>query len=102
MKRVPLTDGSGRWFDRDKAECVSEGTRWNGNNHISMATGSQWEHEYLYYTASGQWVKYSWSQWQGSGESYDLIDADEAAAWLTTNGREHPAVAEEIVSLEIT
>lgn len=38
---------------------------WNGSNHISQATGSQWEHESLLRTAGGWWVLHRWSQWQG-------------------------------------
>ena len=102
MNRVPLTDGTGRWFDESKAEKFTEDTYWDGHNHISKATGSQWDHESLYYTAGKQWVKYSSSQWEGHGEGYELIDADKAAVWLVTNGEQHPAVAEEIASLEIT
>ena len=45
MRRQATTDGSGSWFDLDKAESFEEETQWNGNNHISKATGSQWEHE---------------------------------------------------------
>ena len=81
MSRVTLTDDSGRWFD-DDCTCFDESTRWNGNNHISCATGSQWNHEALYYTRSGRWVLYAWSQWQGSLPTYCSIDESEAVAWL--------------------
>lgn len=50
MNRIVLTDGSGRWFDGEKAQQWEEETYWNGNNHISKTTGSQWEHETLYRT----------------------------------------------------
>ena len=73
------------WFDRAKAERFSEATRWNGNNHISIATGSQWDHQALYYTAGGRWVLYFWSQYQGRPERYRFIDGDEAREWLLLN-----------------
>lgn len=81
MKRIVLTDSS-KWFDADSAVKFDESTRWNGNNHISRATGSQWDHEALYYTRSGRWVINSWSQWQGSLESYTEISETEAIEWL--------------------
>ena len=85
MKRQTLTDGSGIWFDRAAAVRFDEDTRWNGNNHISVATGSQWDHEALYYTKSGRWVLYSWSQWQGSLDTWKQVDEAAAVRWLSAN-----------------
>lgn len=87
MTRVALTDNSGRWFNSDSSIVIQEGTRWDGNNHISLSTGSQWNHETLYYTASGRWVLNRWSQWQGSTESYELVTDQDAAEWLVRNER---------------
>lgn len=101
MSRRVLDDG--RWFDTACATRYEETTYWNGNNHISKATGSQWDHEKLYRTAGGRWILHSWSQWQGSGESWSEIDADAAARWLVRNEHEdHPACADEIAELEVT
>ena len=85
MTRTAIADG--RWFDRSKAISIEEGTYFNGNNHISNATGSQWNHERLYLTASGTWVLNEWSQYQGSGESYTAIVESDAADWLVKNER---------------
>lgn len=82
MSRITLTDGSGNWFESSKAIRYKEGKRWNGNNYISMATNSQWEHECLYYTKSGRWVLNSWSNYQGTLESYSEISEGEAIDWL--------------------
>jgi len=101
MTRIALTDGSGKWFDEDKAEVFNEDTDWDGNNRISCATGSQWNHETLYRTKSKRWVLNWWSQWQGSTETYTEIDDKTAAAWLVRNGHEHPDVEKEIVHLEL-
>jgi hypothetical protein len=101
MQRIVLTDGSARWFDREKAERFEETTHWNGNNHISDATGSQWEHEALYRTAGKKWVLHHWSQWQGSEPTWEEIDAEAAARWLVTNGHEHPDAEQQIAALEI-
>jgi hypothetical protein len=86
MRRQALTDGTGRWFDLDTAERFDEATIWDGRNRISVATGSQWDHECLYRTKSGRWVKHWWSQWQGSRERFEEITAEEAAGWLIRNG----------------
>jgi hypothetical protein len=112
--RIVLTDGTGRWFDRGKAQRWKENTRWNGNNHVSCATGSQWEHETLYRTAGGVYVLHRTSQWQGSGESWDEVTASDAAGWLSRNDHarnDHDAddaddasaagVANEFAALEI-
>lgn len=101
MNRQPLTDESGTWFDLDTAESFDEDTWWNGNNHISSATASQWEHERLYRTKSKRWVLRHWSQWQGTAETWEEIDDAAAAAWLVRNDDTHPDVTEEIVVLEI-
>jgi len=80
MKRKALEGGG--WFDCDSSKEFSESTHWNGNNHISDVTGSQWNHEELSRTRKGRWVLHSWSQWQGSEETWVEISGDEAAKWL--------------------
>jgi hypothetical protein len=84
MARIAL--GNGRWFDPSRAEKWKEDTYWDGNNHISKATGSQWAHEELYRTPKGTWVLHTWSQRQGSTPSYEVIDQAAAHAWLIANG----------------
>ncbi len=90
MARTSLTDGSGRWFDPEAAVEFCEATRWNGNNHISRATGSQWIHETLYYTKGGRWILYRSSQWQGSLPSYEPIEESDAVTWLINNEHTDP------------
>lgn len=101
MQRIALTDGTSRWFDREKAEQFEEDTTWNGSNHISNATGSQWDHEVLYRTAGKQWILHHWSQWQGSTPTYEQIDDRQAAEWLVRNNLDHPDAAEQISALEV-
>ena len=81
------------WFDRAKAERFAEATRWDGNNHISIATGNQWDHEALYRTAGGRWVLHSWSQYQGRPERYQFVDDDEAREWLLLNNHDEAVEA---------
>lgn len=85
MSKIALTGKSGGWFDSDTAIKFSEATRWDGHNHISCETGSQWEHEALYYTARQGWVLHAWSQWEGTADTYASISQDDAIAWLSRN-----------------
>lgn len=97
MTRIQLTDGSGNWFDQDTAEEFKEDTRWDGNNHVSIATGSKFDHEALYLTERGAWILHSWSQWQGSCESYESIEEERAHLWLLNNGH-HDSVPSDVVA----
>lgn len=80
MSRINL--GNGSWFSPESAECFGELTWWDGRNRISVPTGSQWEHEELYRTRKGVWVLHSWSQWQGSRSTYEIVGDAQAKAWL--------------------
>ncbi|MGV7585211.1 ribbon-helix-helix domain-containing protein [Mycobacterium kansasii] len=82
------------WFDDDSAESYSEDTRWDGNNHISIPTGSQWEHEHLFRTAGGRWVLHRWSQWQGTTSDYRFVSGNRARDWLLAN--DHEAAVERL------
>ena len=86
MQRQALENGG--WFDVDAARWVDEDTYWDGNNHISVATGSQWDHEELYVTRQGRFVLHHSSQWQGSQDEWEEIDARDAAEWLVRNHRD--------------
>lgn len=84
-KRITLTDGSGAWFHSDSAVLFKEDTRWDGNNHISIPTGSQWSHQWLFYTKAGRWVLNCFSNYQGSRETYEQVEESDAVAWLIQN-----------------
>ena len=86
MERIAMTDGSGRWFDKEKAECFEEDSNWDGSNSVSKATGSKTEHEVLYKTAGGNWVLNCWSQWQGTTETWEIVSESVAVEWMLTNG----------------
>jgi len=89
---------TGGVVDTRKAQRLWEESRgWNGNNYISRATGSQWEHEELYRSTKGRYYIVSWSQWQGTGPGETrYLDAREAAAWLVYHGHEIPADLEDV------
>jgi hypothetical protein len=67
-----------------------EATRWDGNNHISRATGSQWDHQRLYCSRKGRYWLECWSQWQGSTPHASWVSEHTAAQWLLNNGKELP------------
>lgn len=96
-KRQTIDNGS--WFDFNTAKQFRENTRWDGRNQISVNTGSQWDHEDLYRTAKGAWVKNSYSAYQGSSESWELVDDQYAVDWLIRNGHDIP---EDLSHLETT
>lgn len=67
-----------------------EDTRWDGSNHISCATGSQWEHETLYCNPHGTYVIERDSQHQSTPTTYRKVETEEAAVWLVRNGHDIP------------
>lgn len=85
MKRIQLTDGSNTWFDADRATKFGEDKDWDGNNWISKATGSQWDHEALYRTAGGKYVLNSWSNWESVLDRWEEIPESQAHGWLIAN-----------------
>lgn len=88
MERINVVNEYGEqvgWFDRSKAYCIAENTFFNGRNNISMATNSQWDHEELYFTASGNWIKLDYSDYQGTNSVFTAISSEDAAEWLIKN-----------------
>lgn len=85
MSRYVMDDETVCNTEKAKASW-EEASSWNGSNHISKATGSQWEHETLYRSAKGRyWVEHT-SQYQGSLPG---------ALWLLANEHELPADLEQ-------
>jgi hypothetical protein len=84
MARFKMDDGS--VVDTSKARLeFEEERRWNGRNHVSLATNDQWVHETLYCSAKRRWYIVTESQWQGSTPSARFISNEEAARWLLVN-----------------
>lgn len=79
-------------FDRDKATEYPEDTRFDGSNLISLATGTQWEHEAVFRTAGGLWVMNWWSQWQGSQETWQYVEPEWVREWLLRNEYDDDAI----------
>lgn len=88
------------WFTREKATTYGEDTEWDGDNHISKATGSQWDHETLYRTAGGRWVLGRTSQRAKNPiPTYHYLDNDAAREWLIVQDH-HDAVTEHFGEME--
>jgi len=68
-----------------------EGTRWDGRNHVSLATGSQWDHQTLYRSRRGRYYVVHTSQWQGSRAYGEFVSSHQAAVWLLANEHQLPA-----------
>jgi hypothetical protein len=84
--------------DTDRAkQSWKEATDWNGSNHISRATGSQWEHQELHRSRKGRYYLVHWSQVQGTMSRAEFISNEEACRWLLLMDRELP---EDLKSLE--
>lgn len=94
MARISITDGSGKWFDDDKAELFRENTYHDGRNWISKATRSQWNHEFLYLTAGGRFVLNKFSDVQGGLESYEIMSRSEALEWFLSQGFQDDEIPE--------
>jgi hypothetical protein len=76
----------GAVFDTEKAQKHwSEASDWNGSNHVSRATGSQWNHEELFLSAKGRYYVVRSSNVQGSQDEMEILSSREAAAWLILN-----------------
>jgi len=99
MSRISITENGwkiGRFFDNEKADLYKEDCTHDGNNWISEATGSQWEHEAIYHTKGGVYVLNHYSQCQGSREIYEIISKEEAARWFVKNNYEDVNLPEEL------
>lgn len=86
---VTVTDHDGNFqgkFDYEKAtEKFVEWQEFDGNNHISVNTGSQWDHQQLILTAGGRWVLYHWAMVDGVLPHAEFVTDTEAARWLIRN-----------------
>lgn len=80
MKRQVLTDGSGEWFDIDRAK------KFNGKDSF-LDENNRPVHEWLYRTACKKWIVRRMRP--GGQETWIKIDDNEAAAWLVRNNKEH-------------
>lgn len=67
-----------------------EDTTWNGNNWISVATGSQWSHQRLYESRKGRYYIEHTSNFQGTTPHVEWVSPQEATRWLLANEKDLP------------
>ena len=68
-----------------------EERRFNGQNRVSVHTGTQWDHQTLHRSRKGRyWIEHD-SDWQGSRAYAEWVGHRVAIAWLLLNGDELPA-----------
>ena len=77
------------WFDPARCESFEEGTRWDGNNNVGLASGSQWVDETLYRTKAGRWVlNRNATRYHNGPDSYRFLDDGQAQDWLRRAGND--------------
>ena len=76
---------------KNATKSYEEATRWNGSNHVSRATGSQWHHQTLHRSRRGRYYVERTSQWQGADPGAEFVSPEEAVRWLMVNEHEVPA-----------
>jgi hypothetical protein len=82
----------------DKAHAYwEEDTKFNGNNNISVATGSQWAHQRLYRSRKGRYYTESWSQYEGSRAHAEWVSPQEAVRWLLLNDHKIPEELDQFI-----
>ena len=86
--RYEMSDGTIVDIGNSSAQW-SEGKRFDGSNQVSLATGSQWDHQTLYRSRRGRYYVERSSQWQGSTPSAEWLSNEDACRWLLKN--EHDA-----------
>jgi len=92
----------GTIFDTGRAAATwDEALDFDGSNHISRVTGSQWNHETLHKSAKGRYYVVRSSDVQGSQDEMEILSPREAAAWLLLNDHDLPddlaGLADEVV-----
>ncbi len=89
MARYRMDDGT--VVDTDKAISTwEEATRFDGRNLISVATGSQWEHQTLYKSRKGRYYIEHDSAYRQGRSHVEWVSPEEAARWLLLMGGELP------------
>lgn len=89
-ERIPIVsadgDTGGTLYMGAVVEQYQENREWDGNNMISTATGSQWDHQQVVRTRRGRYYIVSSSQWQGSRTEAVAVSLDEASVWVVRAG----------------
>jgi hypothetical protein len=91
MKKIPLSDNSGRWFDKDKAKAFEAAYYCHPNGDpdrpICHATGDEHSSETLYLTDQGTFILNYECSWMDI-YSYTEVPPERATQWLIANGHQ--------------
>lgn len=92
MNKVPLSDNSGRWFDKDEVKVFEADYYYHPNGDpdhpVCLATGNEHSSETLYLTDQGTFILHYSDDW-GDICSYEEISQERATQWLIANGHQH-------------
>src|SRR5437016_2404935 len=87
MRKITLTDNSGRWFDLEATRRFDESTAYAGDGvDVSRQTGNSWEHETLFLTTNGMFVLHCLNDRNPTLASFTEYPPDKAIPWLLANG----------------
>lgn len=96
MSRYRMDNGA--IVDTTKAsKSWDEATYWDGHNHISKATGSQWDHQTLYRSRRGSYYLEHTSAYQGTRPHVEWVSPQEATRWLLTNDYDVDAMPADLI-----
>ncbi len=91
MKKIPLTDTSGRWFDMDTASAFKADSYTDAQgNVVCRATGHPEVWETLYLTLKGTFIliRDDGGDFVPGSSGAVVIEPERAAEWLIANGHQ--------------
>jgi hypothetical protein len=102
MRKVVLSDNSGRWFDGDRAKAFeAESIISSSGQEICRATGVPGLWETLYLTEHGSFVLVrSYDGYAPDAEGAFEMEVRDAVRWLITNGHQEEVKKMDLASEE--
>jgi hypothetical protein len=91
MKKIPLTDNSGRWFDMDSARALKADSYTDQQgNKVCRATGHPEVWETLYLTLKGTFIliRDDGGEFVPGSSGAVEMDPERAVEWLIANGHQ--------------
>lgn len=104
MKKVPLTDNSGRWFDMDAAKRFEAGSHIDpqSGREVCHATDSPDYRQTLYLTPHGSFILIQSSEMYYQPDAEFVVEAapPRAVQWLIANGHQETVKKLDLASEE--
>ncbi len=82
MKKIPLSDGSGHWFDIESAKSWTESIDPDEQDRRAREGP---EEEKLFLTEKGSFIFHHWN-WRMAEGLFFPLDEEKATRWLIANG----------------